>query len=158
MNILQVLHVSLIHWHRYFSSTHDHSLNALISSSCDLSSNKLGFVVNFDPSVVVAFFSSAAFFTASAADAVACVLPSTTSRISLIHSIAPEQYCPSDTMYEVCHQSSSFGFQRPQIYGSKRSRDPSHLGAFLWSSNGVTLILAPLPCELLLNTQRAAVK
>ena len=44
------------------------------------------------------------------------------------------------------------------IYGSKRSRDLSDLGAFLWSSKGVILILAPLPCELFPDNQRAAVQ
>ena len=79
-------------------------------------------MTSFDQSVVAAFLSSTALFTASAADAVACVLFATTSRISLISSIVPEQYCPSDTMYGVqsaAHNSLSpvqqFGFQRHQI-------------------------------------------
>ena len=88
-----------------------------------------GVVVVVVVALVVAFLSSTVFFTASAADAVACVLLATTSRISLISSFVPEQYCPSGTMYGVqsaAHHSLSpvqqLGFQRPQAYGSKRSR------------------------------------
>ena len=77
MSFLQVLHVALTNCTKYFSKTHDHSLNAVISSSCDLQSKILGFAINFDLSTNDDFLSSTAFFTASAAGVVASELCAT---------------------------------------------------------------------------------
>ena len=143
MNLLQIL------------LTHDHSLNALISSSCDLClcSDTPG----FDQSVAFVFLFSTAFCTVSPCN--------------LFQDLSYLIHCPKtiwSTSHNVrCTKCGSLPFVAGQQFVLKGPKimaqmlpGPNDLRPFLWSSQGDSLILAPLPyknvcdphCKTLLKT------
>ena len=121
----------------------------------------LCFAINFDQSVVDDFLSSTAFFTASAAEVVACVLCAITVRTPLSppSSLHNNVLLTQSTGYRVqlttiYHQFSRLGSKGPKSMARKRSRDPSDLGAFLsGAQRGLPLSLLRYHTNVFLDTK-----
>ena len=113
--------------------------------------------IHFDQPVVDDLLLSTAFFTASAADVVEGFLWSPPSPLCTNVSLTQ---CTGYRVLltTILHQSSCLGSKGPNSMARNRTRDPSDLGAFLWSSKGVALIPAPLPYALCLDTQKGCSK